>query len=260
MARKAKKGGRAKTPAARVYFHGGPSRHLAQLRQTMRLSPRATSGVLVHEARVWTDPMVGRVYMTPDLDEAIRYALGDGEGLGYVAVVEEKAIWPAQPDEDAVGIAVYAALSGRETGDRFGDIVLEKAYQPASGNGKQWFPTPSPLGLALRKAAELALTPSELAVTRGQAGPLSIAMQAKVGKKVLPWLDTTTARQLIDLGSAISVLGDVAIRELLVCSNHAFETFRRDRHGRRGGPAQALAALRALCQSIAQTKARLMAY
>lgn len=111
-----------RSPAAnpgRWYFHGSPyvDEFLAELRSTgeVWIEPRGKSTGLEsywYDQDALLEPIVGRVYLTTDMNRALEYAR-----CGVVLLVSVEDGVDVWPDEDCLGVALqYASTEGGERG------------------------------------------------------------------------------------------------------------------------------------------------
>lgn len=111
------------TPAGNWIYHGTPLRQSAKDIVHQGLRPRSDTGVEA-SGNGWASPINGRVYLTPSLGTAVRYAKMEeqvrstNEPVGFVFLIDRDAVANSHvmPDEDAVG-AYYGYINGLMTLD-----------------------------------------------------------------------------------------------------------------------------------------------
>lgn len=163
------------------------------------------SGVLRPQSprRGHTAPVAGRVYVTPNITQALAYATWDrstgakemrkAEPYGYVFEVSPWFFGDVQPDEDVVGMLVRTAIS---------DCDYENEH-PAQGK----LCRDPKLRQQLAASARRHLTQRQLEkIEQGE-----YAYYASGGKRLLRKLSATTQEQLLELGVALAVDGPVPI-------------------------------------------------
>ena len=110
----------------RTYYHG-----CAREKDALDIIERGVEPLSLrdigYQPRRWSAPVAGRVYITPNLKEAVIYVLGGivmGEQEGADRLIKEYGQWgylfeftprslgDVQPDEDYVGAALRRALTG----------------------------------------------------------------------------------------------------------------------------------------------------
>lgn len=175
-------------PATAAYkkhrlWHGTPSEASAKaILKSGYLQPRAVTGVR-SSGRGWTEPVAGRVYVTPVRGEAIGYALSKGP-VGWLFEVDAGALDDVEPDEDAVG-----ALTG--------SLLLLRDARP------------TPELAAFSDLAERVLTKREL--DRLVSGRGTGSLYAKIGKKIIPEIPPSLRTWMLSYKPAVAHAGPLPI-------------------------------------------------
>ena len=185
---------------AKVYYHGTSD--------IVKVKGILADGIIKpseNKSRRTMVPVIGRMYMTPDLNYALVYALGgikmestpwEGDRkpenrYGAVFTIPGTELKDIQPDEDAVGEMLYDVLNSKSA--HLDDFNYELIKFP---DDLKW----------LEYSAQRYLTPLQIQKVKryDDIGHLIVA-----GKKLVGYLTDEQKLKLIDLGAAIANQGGV---------------------------------------------------
>lgn len=183
----------------KTYYHGTDSESAAK--SIMNEGKKSPDLELAPKRKL--TPVIGKVYLTPDLKYGVIYALGAnmiGQDLsdslvsknrfGYLFVVSGKEIKDIQPDEDSIGEILFDLFSEREQIES--KVDLSKL---------QW----------LKRLAENNLTPLQLKKVKryDDFGDLVVA-----SKKLLKYMTDDEKLKLIDAGAHVAHTGGITVEKV----------------------------------------------
>lgn len=185
---------------AKIYYHGTDNDKFAKSILSKGIQPPDLS---IGKKSMLT-PVEGKVYITPNLEYALIYAIG-GNMIGselpeffykrgkyaWLFAIDGKELKDIQPDEDSVGEMIYYLMTGSElAGETF--------------NKKEWKRPNWLLSLARRKLTHRQLSK----VADGEYSYWALA-----GKKLLKIMSDKQKLELIDSGAHIAHTGPIKPKE-----------------------------------------------
>lgn len=181
-----------------TYYHGCPDEQKAQqILATKTINP----GNITVTRGSRATPVLGKTYLTQKLEDVLPYVFGfynpltGKEEYGYLFEVDSRSLSDLDPDEDAVGSLVYAAVSGKHKDVEFGmDVSKLDNY----------------FWIMLKDKAKAILTRNQYqkVLLYNDFYDLILA-----GKKILKYLNYRDKLKIIELGCPVANSGSVKIKK-----------------------------------------------